>query len=694
MCSAGRRRERDSPLRERSRFTHISDMPASTCRWSTPRSATARWSTTRLGSRRRCHNRESERRGSPLRMPPPIGRQLAEVQPLQDGARARPLPPPAAGGTRGRGPPGGSDLMPRAMRTVPMEVLPGSTARLGRPALDSEYSATHIAEFDPAGHINGFVAEKQRNSIIDAVFHDLTPSVDESDLRDAFTVDPATHTEKPRPTPTTEVGPWATSLVLPASSAASSASGVPRPISLLERTKYVAPGTGLGVFELDGYHRPAALDPLLQDADGVRPSLEWMSASVDRGTGRGPWGCNARRPGQGDARRPRDVCDDRLSRRIHLRDSHDLEDDHLTGFLTVDLIRVAARRANPSFRRQAGPPILGRDIPLQYELRDVTHPEADPVCSINWAIDLLAAYQNRSTHLGLRHPEDLRVRPAVFVMGLAVRLAVPQSAFLHLAHQRIDRPTPDSGSTAELCRQAMRDLLRADGARCRGRQPRKVQRVKRDELCETDSVNLPGVAAGRGDVRTRWPHSPTRRNGREGGMGFEQVQFGRQLKPVDSLDGRALPPVVERIKKELPAAIDATAADPDWTRVAGVGGPSNLVRMLGVTADDLAIEHIDRTASHRHPEVGTNLAQLRQGTRLSGLRPGELQRHRAERREGTSGSARIGCRPSSARAWNGEAAGGESQAKKQSDTGPAGHSVIHTPPASFRLPLAPEGVRE
>jgi hypothetical protein len=202
--------------------------------------------------------------------------------------------------------------MPRAMRLVPMEVLPGSRARVGRPALDSEYSATHVAEFNPTGHINGFVAEKQRDSIIDAVFNDLTPSVDESNLRDAFAVDPTAHTEKLWPTPTTKVGPRATRLGLVAATAASSASGVPRPVRLLNRAKYVAPRAGLGVFKLDGYHRPIALDPLLQEADGVRPSLEWMSASVDRGT--------RRRPSVGDARRPRDVGDDRLSRAIHLRD--------------------------------------------------------------------------------------------------------------------------------------------------------------------------------------------------------------------------------------------------------------------------------------------------------------------------------------------------------------------------------------
>src|SRR5207302_4026843 len=101
---------------------------------------------------------------------------------------------------------------------------------------------------------------------------------------------------------------------------------------------------------------------------------------------------------------------------------------------------------------------------------------------------------------------------------------------------------------------------------------------------ETEPVNLPGIAAGGGDISPRRPHPPTRWHVREGGVRLQQVQLGYQVGPVDSFDWRALPHVVERIKKEPAGAVDLAAPNPDRTRVAGVGGPGNLGRALGSAA--------------------------------------------------------------------------------------------------------------
>ena len=136
-----------------------------------------------------------------------------------------------------------------------------------------------------------------------------------------------------------------------------------------------------------------------------------------------------------------------------------------------------------------------------------------------------------------------------------------------------------------------------------------MQDLHRDELHETEPVNLPGIAARGGDVRPRRPQPPGRWHVREGGVRLQQVQLGRQPGPIYSLDRRASPSVVERIEKELAGAIDPAAPNPDRARIAGVGGPDNLVRMAGIALDDLTAEQVHRPASKSHAEMRADLAQ-------------------------------------------------------------------------------------
>src|SRR5438132_266549 len=153
----------------------------------------------------------------------------------------------------------------------------------------------------------------------------------------------------------------------------------------------------------------------------------------------------------------------------------------------------------------------------------------------------------------------------------------------------------------------MCDLLRTDRATRACRQRRKIKRVKRNELAETNTVNLPGVTAGGIDVRTRWPHPPTRRHVREDGVRLEEVQLRVEIGSLDRLDGRTTPIVVRSVKEQLTFAIDPATPDPDRTCVAGIGGPDNLIRMTG--ADDLAAKHVHGSLSQCIPEVGAKLAQ-------------------------------------------------------------------------------------
>jgi hypothetical protein len=182
-------------------------------------------------------------------------------------------------------------------------------ASVGWPGLGSYQCAIGIAKFDLAGHLNGGVKQKQRDSILDCVFDGPARSIDEANLRDALAVDPTAQTQEPWPAPTAEVGPWATRLGLGATSPAGSPIDLPTSIWLLNSADDAIPGLGLRVFELYSCHRPVALHSFLQEANGVDASLERVSATVDRGSWRG-----ARRRG---AWGPRDVVDDRKARRVH-----------------------------------------------------------------------------------------------------------------------------------------------------------------------------------------------------------------------------------------------------------------------------------------------------------------------------------------------------------------------------------------
>src|SRR6202011_504887 len=124
------------------------------------------------------------------------------------------------------------------------------------------------------------------------------------------------------------------------------------------------------------------------------------------------------------------------------------------------LATISATRSsvNTDLGRQVCPSTLGRNLPLQGDIRDVAYPESDQIRAIGAAIDLPAANKDASHDIRFRHPKDLRGRPAVVVLGLAV----PESASLHLAHQRIDRPGPNSRSITELGRKVVCNLLRTD----------------------------------------------------------------------------------------------------------------------------------------------------------------------------------------------------------------------------------------
>jgi hypothetical protein len=80
-------------------------------------------------------------------------------------------------------------------------------------------------------------------------------------------------------------------------------------------------------------------------------------------------------------------------------------------------------------------------------------------------------------------------------------------------------------------------------------------------------------------------------------MTVEKVQFGVQVSSLDRLEGRSSPMVVRTAKKELAVAIDAATTDPDGSRVAGVGQPSDLLRMLRIADDKLSIQDINGTTS-------------------------------------------------------------------------------------------------
>jgi hypothetical protein len=80
-------------------------------------------------------------------------------------------------------------------------------------------------------------------------------------------------------------------------------------------------------------------------------------------------------------------------------------------------------------------------------------------------------------------------------------------------------------------------------------------------------------------------------------MALEKVQFGVKISSLDRLERRSAPMVVRTAKKELAVAIDTATTDPDRSRVARVGHPSDLLRMLRIADDKLSIQDINGTTS-------------------------------------------------------------------------------------------------
>ncbi len=301
-------------------------------------------------------------------------------------------------------------------------------AGLWRPGLGSEHSTVTIQKLQPTRHLNGSVAQEEGDSVGDIVLYERAAGVRQSYACDPFTVHAPTEAQEARPTPTTEIGPWLRHRRLGSTTSACAAGGTPAFTGFPRSTEDVAPSRVVNAFELDRQYGSVPLNPFLQETNGLWPGLVRMTASIgDSGptlgtipvlsrTGRRDW----RRRGNGG---PGDVGDDRLPRCVHLRAPNDLEDDHRGSRATIHLIRIAAWGSNPSLGGQICPPLLGGDIPLQGVVRDVTQPEADPT----WPINLLAPDKNASGDVRFCHPEDLRVRPPVLVVGLAIRLAVGQN---------------------------------------------------------------------------------------------------------------------------------------------------------------------------------------------------------------------------------------------------------------------------
>jgi len=60
--------------------------------------------------------------------------------------------------------------------------------------------------------------------------------------------------------------------------------------------------------------------------------------------------------------------------------------------------------------------------------------------------------------------------------------------------------------------------------------------LNRDDLSETNPVDLPGVAARGSDICSRRPHPPTRSHVWEDRVRLQQVQLGRQVGPFERFD--------------------------------------------------------------------------------------------------------------------------------------------------------------
>jgi hypothetical protein len=154
-------------------------------------------------------------------------------------------------------------------------------ASLRRPGLSCHDRSLRIPQFDPTGHLDGIVAEEERDPAGDMVFGRPPLGIHKLDIGHAFSIDTAAKAQESRPSPTAKVGPRAAMLRLVTTTSASSTGTLPAPVRSLDCTEDVLPGPLFGVFKLDRQHRASAFDPLLQDADRFRTRLERVPAPVD-----------------------------------------------------------------------------------------------------------------------------------------------------------------------------------------------------------------------------------------------------------------------------------------------------------------------------------------------------------------------------------------------------------------------------
>lgn len=150
----------------------------------------------------------------------------------------------------------------------------------------------------------------------------------------------------------------------------------------------------------------------------------------------------------------------------------------------------------------------------------------------------------------------------------------------------------------------------------RGRRPALC--LNRDDLGEAEPVNLPGVAARRGDVRIGWP-SPPWSTGRCARL--EKIKLGIQGIPADC--DRLPGPVVMKgsAEQKLPVAIELAAANSNGSCVGGVGDPENLVAVRRTALDPLTGDCVNGTVTQTHPEMLR--IRLPEGGLRAGLSRGE-----------------------------------------------------------------------
>lgn len=235
--------------------------------------------------------------------------------------------------------------------------------------------------------------------------------------------------------------------------------------------------------------------------------------------------------------------------------------------------------------------------------------------------------------------------------------------------------------------------------------PRPALRLNRDDLGEAEPVNLPGVAARRGDVRFRRPRAP-RSSG--WGTGLDEVQLPIQVESTDVLDRLAQPVVVKRPAEEnVPIAIELAAANSDGSRIRRVGDPENLVTGRRTAFDPLTGDCVYGAVTQTHPE--TPRIRLPEGglrACLSGGEPTQLDWTRGQvapvsccgdsslRRclHSSLGGFWSRLRADAARPRVATRAHGEHRGKEQDWQHRPSHVDIHTSSTRLRFHLPPRNV--